>query len=146
MCAPPTAPDAINFFTGDWLEIYIYFTCLQFLERLPQDARPSMLSGVHAIAENGDQIELDFCILLPSGRFICVKGKTGIDYQHLLPKYKQLGKLLGVEKSDALLVNPNFRPRDEIAQSHAKLANMTPCSLSEFADVMAEAMGALAIG
>lgn len=139
-CAPPSAPDAINFFTGGWLEIYIYYVCLKLWEHLDEQERPAMLGGIHVTAPNGDQIELDLCILTPEDRLIWVEAKTG-DFQPLLPKYKSFVKLLGVQQSDALLVNPNYTANDPNTPAHAKLAGMSWCTITEFPDRIRDLCG-----
>lgn len=94
--APATDnPQAINFLTGHWLELYVRDTILEVLASMGGDIEYSYIVNPQVSLPNGDDFELDVIFLI-NGKTYWVEAKTG-NYQQYISKYAKLAKELGLD-------------------------------------------------
>ncbi|GAB6080685.1 hypothetical protein [Hydrogenophilus hirschii] len=128
-CDSPRSPVAINFFTGQWLELFA-LSVVREIEIMA--ATPlSPFCGVHVELPNGDQFDLDL-VLSIANRLIWVEAKTTNNFGDLLPKYKKISELLCASAEDAILLWSGFDEMDKVQATRGTLARMTVCSPRQF--------------
>ncbi len=100
--APARSPNAINFFTGQWFERYVYLVFSQIMRE--HNRRFHVLHGVQVNLPNDRGAELDW-LFWPEGETtpIWIEAKTG-DYQKHVHKYERIRRMLGLPVSRSLLV------------------------------------------
>jgi len=125
----PVSPIAINFFTGQWLELYALKVIRDIEEKSGAKLWP--LSQVHIQLPNGDQFDLDL-VFTVHRRLVWVEAKTTDDFERLLPKYKAISQLICEAPTDAILLWSNYRSGDSLLTTRGALARMTICSPREF--------------
>jgi hypothetical protein len=125
----PVSPIAINFFTGQWLELYALNVVRNAEEKYNLYVAPSW--GLHVQLPNGDQFELDLVFNL-AGRLVWIEAKTTDDFESYIPKYKKISEALCKSVSDAILLWSNYDPANVMLSARGALARMTLCSPAEF--------------
>ncbi|MFN3683893.1 MAG: hypothetical protein ACK41F_08160 [Fimbriimonadaceae bacterium] len=93
-------PNALNFFSGSWLELY--------LEESLRRARPGIVEvrrGMRVSLPTGEDFELDIVAKDRAGRLLWVEAKTG-EYSGSLPKYERVRRILDLPADRAILVLP----------------------------------------
>jgi hypothetical protein len=125
----PVSPIAINFFNGQWLELYALKTIFEIEEK--SGAKLCPLSQVQVELPNGDQFDLDL-VFTVDGRLVWVEAKTTDDFERLLPKYKAISKLLCESPRDAILLWSNYSNDNSLLTTRGALARMTLCAPKDF--------------
>lgn len=133
-CEAPVSPVAINFFTGQWLELFALQTVREAEAAFGVDTHP--VAGVHVELPNGDQFELDL-VFTVDGRLVWVEAKTTDDFAGLLPKYKAISQSLCRSERDAILLWSGFERGDVLQSTRGALARMTLCSPDGFPEYVA---------
>jgi len=133
-CDAPVSPIAINFFTGQWLELFALQAVREAEAAFGVDTHP--VAGVHVELPNGDQFELDL-VFTVDGRLVWVEAKTTDDFAGLLPKYKTISQALCRSERDAILLWSGFERGDALQATRGALARMTLCSPDGFPDYVA---------
>ncbi len=131
----PRHPLAINFFTGQWLELYAYATVRGLLAAV-SDA-PRVWRNVLARRSNGQQFELDVVALVDQ-QLLWVEAKTADSVAEFLPRYHELVRILKIPRSHAILLWSGAGQRSQAGSSVGFLSGMTLCSLDDFAAHIAE--------
>jgi hypothetical protein len=135
----PVSPLAINFFTGQWLELYALKTVRETSTKYGLDLCP--LSHVQVELPNNDQFDLDLVCTLGS-RIVWVEAKTSDDFERFLPKYKAVSSLICESPRDAILLWSSYESSDTILSARGVLARMTLCAPDEFPVYIAHLVGA----
>jgi hypothetical protein len=125
----PISPTAINFFTGQWLELYALKTAYEIEAKSGRKLCP--LSQVQVQLPNGDQFDLDL-VFTVNGRLVWVEAKTTDSFERLLPKYKVISELICDSPMDAILLWLNYDSGNSLLATRGMLAKMTLCDLKEF--------------
>lgn len=97
-----TIPQAINFLTGHWLEIYVKVVVLERIYALNRPVQYTYLINPQIILPNGNDFELDLLFLIDNELY-WIEAKTG-NYQNYIHKYSQVADIIGIEQSHALLL------------------------------------------
>ncbi len=100
--APARSGHAINFFTGQWFERYVFLKFNRIMREYNREFHA--LHGVQVQLPNGSGAELDW-LFLPQGETvpIWIEAKTG-NYQMHIHKYERMRGMLGLPISRSLLV------------------------------------------
>ncbi len=95
-----TAPRIKNFFTGVWLEWYVFMKMLEFFQKkqLPTSCQRSLIVKL----PNEDSHELDVFFLVNNRIPICIECKSG-EYRQDIVKYSKLRKQLHIDKDHFLI-------------------------------------------
>ncbi len=125
----PVSPLAINFFTGEWLELFALKAVRDFAMRAGLEVYP--LSHVGVVLPNGDQFELDLVFTLGAD-LAWVEAKTGNDFERLLPKYRAISEMICSSQRDAILLWSNYDKSNSMLSARGVLARMTLCAPDEF--------------
>ncbi len=134
-CDPPVAPEAINFFTGGWLEMWAH---AELMKEFGSEKGAVVARGVQFFLPDRTQFELDLIAVHPDGRALWVEAKTGREFASKLPKYRRIRGRLGLDRACALLLNSDSETESRIP---ADLAGMTPATIETFARRVSEALG-----
>jgi hypothetical protein len=94
------APNIVNFFTGEWMEWYVFIKLLEYLQEKQLTA--SCLRSMMVKFPNEDSHELDVFFLVNNRIPICIECKSGEFRQHI-DKYSKLRKRLHLDKEQFLL-------------------------------------------
>jgi hypothetical protein len=120
---PPKTPEAIAFFTGQWLEIHLFDVAVH----LATAAGWELACGVIVRLPDNDRFELDLVAAAPDGRALVVEAKTTDSFADDVPKFRRLTQVLGLAPEDAMLVAPSLDEWSLIAA--ATQAGMTAVRL-----------------
>jgi len=95
-----TSPAIINFFTGEWLEWFVFMKLLEYFreKQLPS----SFLRSLIVTFPNEDSNELDVFLLADNRIPICIECKSG-EFRSHIDKYSKIRKRLKIDKSQFLL-------------------------------------------
>jgi len=97
-------PKAINFLSGDWLEIYVRQTVLNTLHEILPNEDISYIANPQILLPNGKDFEIDLIIRVNNDdNVIWIESKTG-GYQNYINKYSDIKKIFGVKDENAFLV------------------------------------------
>ncbi len=129
-CAAPNSPVAINFFTGEWLELYAYAALLDAAAEAGWT--PDALLRAQVRLPNGDEFDLDLCFLTPAGQLVWVEAKTGNDFAQLLPKYARIAQQLALSQDHAWLLWADFDADNPMQATRALVSGMRLVPLDAF--------------
>ncbi|MCP4340675.1 MAG: DUF1887 family protein [Desulfobulbaceae bacterium] len=94
------APTIVNFFTGEWMEWYVFIKLLEYFKE--KQLPTSCLRSLMVKFPNEDSHELDVFFLVNNRIPICIECKSGEFRQHI-DKYSKLRKRLHLDKEQFLL-------------------------------------------
>ena len=136
----PRDPMAINFFTGQWLELFVAKIVESQRETFDGDFRAAYRIVVSL--PNGDQFDLD-AVLAIGQRLIWVEAKTTDDFTRHLRKYRHVSRLLCESSRDAILLWAGYENRGDLfAATRGAVAHMTLCAPSTFEKLLLERLTA----
>jgi len=95
-----SSPTIKNFFTGEWMEWYVFIKSLEFYR--DKKLSISCLRSLIVTFPNEDSHELDVFFLVNNRIPICIECKTG-EFRQDIDKYSKLRKRLHLDKAQFLL-------------------------------------------
>lgn len=124
------APEAQNFFSGQWLERFIRQQVEMAASGVAQ-AGLSILANAQIVLPNHDDFELDLLVAF-HGEIFWIESKTGAYQQHIR-KYSQMARTLGLGPGRSFLVLADASA--PVCESLSRLAGMTVCRAEDFHSV-----------
>ncbi|MGC8759174.1 MAG: hypothetical protein ACP5UT_06680 [Bryobacteraceae bacterium] len=129
-----TAPEAQNFFSGQWLERFVR----QQVEAAGATSNgAAVLANAQVVLSNNDDFELDLLVEF-QGTICWIESKTG-PYQQYVRKYSQMARMLGLGARQSFLVLAGVAPG--VCEELSRLTQMTVCRPEEFYDLFLAAAG-----
>jgi hypothetical protein len=125
----PVSPLAINFFNGQWLELYALKIVCDAATEFGLQLYP--LYHVQIALPNGDQFDLDVVFVVGSS-LVWVEAKTGDDFERLLPKYKVISELICASPDHAILLWSGYEKSNAMLSARGAIARMTLCTPDDF--------------
>ena len=96
-------PEAINFFTGGWLERYVKSAVIDIVKSLyEEDADFSYVKNPQIVLPDGKDFELDVLFRI-KGDIFWFEAKTG-DYQRYVSKYSKVAEVMGLDHDHAYMI------------------------------------------
>ncbi len=95
-----TSPTIKNFFTGEWMEWYVFIKSLEYFR--DKQLSTCCLRSLIVTFPNEDAHELDVFFLVNNSIPICIECKTG-EFRQDIDKYSKLRKRLHLDKKQFLL-------------------------------------------
>lgn len=126
---PNTLPEIQNFFSGQWLERYIY----QVFTGIGRDVKASLGEAVlnpQIVLPNGDDFELDM-LATANGRIYWIECKTGA-YQDHIAKYSRFAQILQLPVNQTIMVLPDAH--ESLTLNLSRMFGMHVVNLSELHD------------
>ncbi|MEX0271215.1 hypothetical protein AB3R30_18925 [Leptolyngbyaceae cyanobacterium UHCC 1019] len=136
LAKPPTNPNMINFFTGDWFESFVYQQICKFLSG--SGLEYISLRQITGTFDNGRNFELDIFFLIDN-QPLWIECKAGRDYNEYLTRYTKLRKLMRIPKERAFLVIADLS--SEQAVDYTSLWEITVASIDSFIELIGNALG-----
>ena len=133
---PPTHPNMINFFTGDWFESFVYQQVCKFL--LENSLEYTSLRQITGTFANGRNFELDILFLIEN-QPLWIECKAGRDYNEYLTRYTKLRERLRIPKEKSFLVIADLSK--EQAVDYTSLWGITVASIDNFIELISNALG-----
>lgn len=99
---PNRIPEALNFFSGKWLERFIRTQVISLIRQVNPNIKFSYISNPQVKLPNGDDFELDFLFEI-EGEIYWFEVKTG-DYQRYVKKYSTVSKILNLDESHSFMI------------------------------------------
>ncbi len=130
---PPSAGQAINFFSGSWFERYALLKIVSLLTA--NQVACQCIVNPKVILPKGDDFEFDLLFWLADEQPLWVECKTG-DYQAYITKYAELRKILGLEPERAVLLVLDLPTA--IAADLSQLYNLTVVNQETFLSKIAQ--------
>lgn len=137
ICNPPVAPLAINFFTGEWLEVYALLTLRQLEKDL--GVKLGLLWGAAVTLPNGEDFELDF-VFSHGEDLYWVEVKTADDFSEMLHKYANVVGMLTESQERSILLWGEYEKNNPILSLRSSLANMTLVDIPSFKETVRESL------
>lgn len=122
-----TAPEAQNFFSGQWLERFIRQQ-VESVAASVSTAGVPLLANAQIILPNNDNFELDLLADF-GGTIYWIEAKTGA-YQQYIRKYSQMARMLGLGPARSFLVLADAP--QAVCNDLSRMTGMTVCSAEEF--------------
>jgi len=119
-------PNALNFFSGGWLERYIKTVIIKTIDKCLLSY--SYLKNPQIELPNGDDFELDILFKIEDEIF-WIEAKTG-DYQRYVQKYSNVAKLLNLDYEHSFMVLSDIHTG--AASALKSLFNMTIYRIDDF--------------
>ncbi|MFM2248309.1 MAG: hypothetical protein RL071_4384 [Pseudomonadota bacterium] len=138
--SPSRLPEAINFITGGWLELYVRGVVQRAVASARPGASHSLLENPQVSLPTGEDFELDL-LLEVEGEVWWIEAKSGA-YQKHIAKYKRVGRMLGLpaERCTLVLCEANA----ELCASLSGLFGMRVVGVADIAAALTEGMRARA--
>ncbi len=135
LAKPPSNPNMINFFTGDWFESFVYQQVCKFLSE--SGLEYTSLRQITGTFLNGRNFELDMFFLIES-QPVWIECKAGRDYNEYLTRYTKLRKHMGIPKERSFLVIADLS--NEQAIDYTSLWEITVASIDGFIELIGNAL------
>lgn len=132
---PNAIPQAINFLTGHWLEIFVKVTVIEHIRSLKRNVQYTYLINPQIILPNGNDFELDLLFLIDNELF-WIEAKTG-NYQNYIHKYSQIADIMGINQSRAILLLTEPPSKESISILNCSF-DMTVVGVNEFENLIDE--------
>jgi len=129
---PSKIPDAINFFTGNWLERFLKSSIIKTVNKL--NLYYEYMQNIQIVLPNGNNFELDLVFAIEKDIF-WFEAKTG-DYQKYISRYSKIAKILNLDLSHAFMVLTDIT--DEGANALRSLFNMNVIRIDKFTETFEE--------
>lgn len=127
---PSTSPNALNFYSGQWLERFVK---TQVVSLLHKNSLPfSYLRNPQIVLPNGDDFELDM-LFETQGEIFWIEAKTG-DYRRHIAKYSRVAKIMKLDRSHTFMVLADDVVTDVIAKDLSNLFGMTVVRIEKFVE------------
>ncbi|MDB9314718.1 hypothetical protein PN462_16515 [Spirulina sp. CS-785/01] len=123
-----------NFFTGEWLERFVFLKVITLLSQTQKDYQ--FLVNPQIILPNGDDFELDLFFLVENTP-LWIECKTG-DFQAHIAKYSEIRKTLNVAPKYSFMVILNI-PEAQ-AMDVSKIYGIRILNQNNFLEVIAETL------
>ncbi len=124
---------AINFFTGGWLERYVIIMVIKAIESisLSKPINYSYLKNPQIILPNGDDFELDVIFKIKD-EYFWFEAKTG-DYQKYINKYSKIAKILNLDCEHSYLILTDITESE--AQTLSRINKISIVNINDFFEV-----------
>lgn len=123
---PQRVGKVINFFTGGWLENYIFNITLDIIKsKNIKDV--SYAQNCRIELTNGDDFEIDMLFIIKDTP-VWIECKTG-DYQRYISKYSEFRKKLATKVENSILIVSDLP--DGISKNLSNTFNLKVCDLEE---------------
>jgi hypothetical protein len=127
---PSTSPQALNFYSGQWLERFIKTQVISLLNSKMLEF--SYICNAQISLPNGDDFELDM-LFETEGEIFWFEAKTG-DYQKHIDKYSKISRMIGLDCSHTFLILADGAVTDSLARDLSSLHKMTVVCVGKFAE------------
>lgn len=127
---PSTAPSALNFFSGGWLERFVKTQVISLLKK--KNLQFSYVCNPQITLPNGDDFEMDM-LFEAEGEIFWLEAKSG-DYRRHIDKYSKMSKLLGLDPSHTFMILADSSVTDSVTRDLSNLFSMTVVRAEKFAD------------
>lgn len=128
---PSQNPKAINFLTGQWLEIFIKKQMINSLHKIYPNAKYAFLTNGKVTLPNGDISELDIIFKTEKDLF-WFEAKTK-DYQRHIDKYRGMASLLNLDRDHVYLILADAT--ESSAKNLSSLYNITVTTVDQFSQI-----------
>ncbi|MEI6430113.1 MAG: hypothetical protein WCO45_17275 [Pseudanabaena sp. ELA607] len=129
-------PQAINFFSGAWLERFIRKQIIAVITEINPEINYSFLINPQVILPNGNNFEMDLFFKVEEEIF-WFEVKSG-EYQKYVNKYAKIKPLLGLDKEHSYLIL--LEAKELSTQALSSLFDMTVTSLEIFTLTFSQAV------
>lgn len=129
---PSTAPKALNFYSGQWLERFIKKQVISLLEK--KALQFSYLCNPQVVLSNEDDFEFDM-LFEAEGDVFWLEAKTG-GYQQHIDKYSRIAKVLGLARPHVYLILTDEAVTDALTKDLSDLSNMTVVRIEKFVEAL----------
>lgn len=133
---PPANPHMINFFNGDWFELFVYQQICNLFDQ--QGIEYTSLTQVAGTLENGRDFELDIVFMI-NEQILWIECKSGQDYNKYLQRYTKLRERMKLPKERAFLVIADLSIKQ--AAEYTSLWEITVSSIDNFIELISNALG-----
>jgi len=133
---PSTAPRALNFYSGQWLERFVKTQVVSILKS--KSFEFSYVCNAQISLPNGDDFELDM-LFETEGVIFWLEAKTS-DYRKHIEKYSKMAKIIGIDCSHMFMVLADGTVTDNLARDLSSLFGMTVVRIEKFAEQLTKAL------
>ncbi len=135
---PATMPKAQNFFSGRWLERYVFVCVRNAVNRLSNQYQAAVdfdyIMNPQVILPNGNDFELDLIFHI-NGMYFWIEAKSG-NYQQHIAKYAKIARILNVDVRHAVMVPAGVSA--EQCSALTALFSMTVLPVLQLPDALSE--------
>lgn len=125
---PNRIPQAINFFSGQWLEIFIRSQVSILIRQTNPNIKYSYITNPQVKLPNGDDFELDILFEI-EGEIYWFEAKTG-DYQRYVEKYSKISRILNLNRDHSFMILTDIR--ETATQALTSLFGMNVIKIENF--------------
>lgn len=133
---PNRIPQALNFFSGQWLERFVKEEVVQLIKSRNNRIRYSYLINPQIVLPNGNDFELDVIFKIEDEIF-WFEAKTG-DYQRHVEKYSRMSSMMYLDREHSYMILTDVQ--ESSTKALTSLFKMKVVNVEKFAEEIKQSL------